>query len=697
MLIAVGHSPPPFYISVADCWCCQIEHAQIIIMIGSASLAVLLLLVLAAAAALAYRHRRLLRYAYQFACMQLSMRLFLLRRWTTCDMFAARVAATPNNIAFIQVDAEAAANSQSSGNDNGNTSVTMSPQPLVSMTFAQLDRLSSRVACWSRDQGLSQGEVVALLMDNSARYVATWLGLAKIGAAAALINTNLRQQALIHCIRTCEARMIVAGDEYREAIESIRPMLPSDVKIWYHTEYSAALESYPDLSYDWRRARQGLGPSDLLFYIFTSGTTGLPKAAKIKHARFYLSGTSFVNFFGIHERDRIYCPLPLYHSAGGMIGISCAFYTGASVILRRKFSARSFFLDCSRASATIVQYIGQIARYLLSTPPSTADRDHQVRVAMGNGMPAEIWTQFQSRFHIPEIAEFYASTEGNANLINNFNKPGVVGWIPPIAKLIYPVRLVSFDPVTEKPVRDPRTGRCIECGVGETGELVARIDSHDPLRSFDGYTSMKDTEEKVLKGVFKEGDRWFRSGDLLRADEEGFLYFVDRVGDTFRWKGENVATTEVQAIMSHFQPRQLSASKGLVNMKDINVYGVSVQGNDGRAGMACITLERQGSDHGMEDDQGTTTPVSESDFDMDGLFSYLQSQLPPYQNPLFLRFQQQMDMTGTFKHKKADLVREGFDPSIISDALYFRHDAQRRYVRIDPQLYEAIQQGRIRV
>lgn len=256
--------------------------------------------------------------------------------------------------------------------------------------------------------------------------------------------------------------------------------------------------------------------------------------------------------------------------------------------------------------ASYFQYIGQLARYLLSTPPNLAvDRGHRVRMAVGNGLTADVWTAFQSRFGIERISEFYASTEGNSNLVNSLNLPGVIGWIPWIAQWIYPVRVVKFDPIEERPVRDPVSGYCIVSGAGEVGELISRIDTRDPLRAFDGYTSARDTEAKILRHVFSRDDRWFRSGDLVRKSADGLITFVDRVGDTFRWKGENCATTEVAQAIAHFkhdsgqrrhtQPHSSHADAQCA-FSDVNVYGVSVPGHDGRAGMACVSIETPNDD-----------------------------------------------------------------------------------------------------
>lgn len=226
-------------------------------------------------------------------------------------------------------------------------------------------------------------------------------------------------------------------------------------------------------------------------------------------------------------------------------------------------------------------------------------------MALGNGMQREVWQPFQRRFGIPQIAEFYASTEGNCNLVNTLGVPGVIGWIPPIARFVYPVRVVRFDSVEERPLRDAVSGFCSECPPGEVGELISRIATRDPVRAFDGYSNARATSDKILANVFAAGDRWFRSGDLVRSDESGRLYFVDRVGDTYRWKGENCSTQEVAAVMAGFQSTSRHPAPAAAVIKEVNVYGVQVTGNDGRAGMACITLEQPHDEQTQELQQRT--------------------------------------------------------------------------------------------
>jgi fatty-acyl-CoA synthase len=315
----------------------------------------------------------------------------------------------------------------------------------------------------------------------------------------------------------------------------------------------------------------------------------------------------------------------------------------------------------------VFQYIGELCRYLLNRPESPDDRAHRVRCGVGNGLRPDIWARFQERFGIRDIREFYGATEGNFALVNLDNRVGAVGRVPPLLKSKFPVELIRFDVETETHLRGG-DGRCIVCAPGEPGEAIGRIstDPKQPLGQFEGYTDQSATDKKVLRDVFEKGDAWYRTGDLLSRDRDGYYYFVDRIGDTFRWKGENVATSEVAEV--------LSVCPGVL---EANVYGVKLPGADGRAGMAAL--------------------VAAPELSLEDLYAHLSRQLAAYARPLFLRVRGEIDITGTFKHRKVDLVKEGFDPKRIADPLYYRDDARGRFVPLDETLYEEIVAGRARV
>eukprot|EP00168_Porphyra_purpurea_P021531 TRINITY_DN9645_c0_g1_i1.p1 TRINITY_DN9645_c0_g1~~TRINITY_DN9645_c0_g1_i1.p1 ORF type:complete len:377 (+),score=97.83 TRINITY_DN9645_c0_g1_i1:95-1132(+) len=335
-----------------------------------------------------------------------------------------------------------------------------------------------------------------------------------------------------------------------------------------------------------------------------------------------------------------------------------AWYTGGSFVFRSKFSKSNFWSDVAEHRCTVVQYIGELCRYLLTAPESPQDKKHRVRIAIGNGLRKDVWPTFQKRFNIPQIGEFYGATEGNVALVNSKGKVGAVGYVSPLVARFVNFKIIKFDVATEQAIRGP-DGLCIPCKDGEIGEIVGEIDDTDPTRKFIGYTNKAATQKKVLTDVFAKGDKYFRSGDLMYKDARGYYYFVDRIGDTFRWKGENVATGEVALAISDAP-----------GVKEVNVYGVAVPGHDGRAGMCTLVVE--------------------APFSFEELYARVTKELPSYARPLFLRMKKDMEITSTFKHKKVDLQKDGFNPAQVSDELFFRDDQKKTFVRITPQLYEDI-------
>lgn len=538
------------------------------------------------------------------------------------------------------------------------------------LSYRDLIRGADRVAHWARAQGIGRGDCVALLMENRPEYVIAWLGLLKVGAIAAFINSNLRGSALAHCLHACEARHLILESElaetYREALGSLSSPLQAWVIGGQHTrcnDFDSALASMPDTPAD-RRWRDGIVCADTAFYIFTSGTTGLPKAAKISHLRMLFMMHGFSASLNTRASDCIYNVLPMYHSAGGICVPGMAFTVGGTMVVRRRFSVQQFWDDCLRYHVTAFQYIGELCRYLLNAPPSPSDRAHSVRAVIGNGLRPDIWIPFRERFAIPRIVEFYGATEGNVALVNFDGTPGAVGRIPRYARGLFTTRLVRFDLEREVPLRD-HSGFCIECADDETGEAIGRI-SDEPGKRFEGYMRQSDTEKKILHHVFEPDDAWFRTGDLLRRDAYGYFYFVDRIGDTFRWKGENVATSEVAEAIS-----------AVAGVREANVYGVAVPGYDGRAGMAALVV-------GIG-------------FDTTALVAGLENRLPLYARPMFVRLMPEIGITGTFKHRKTDLVEQGFDPSHISDPLFVFDAQARRYKPLDADRYADIIAGRLKI
>ncbi|KAG8234395.1 hypothetical protein J437_LFUL014613 [Ladona fulva] len=405
---------------------------------------------------------------------------------------------------------------------------------------------------------------------------------------------------------------------------------------------------------------------DKLMYIYTSGTTGLPKAAVITNLRFMFVAIGVHVMVGLSEDDIIYDPLPLYHTAGGLIGAGQTLLGGNTVALRKKFSASNFWKDCVMYKCTVAQYIGEICRYLLAVPEKQEEKQHKVRVMFGNGLRPQIWRKFVDRFGVKQIGELYGATEGNSNIINIDGTVGAVGFVPRYARKIYPMALIRVNEETGEPIRGD-DGLCIRCEPGEPGISVAKINNKNAINAFNGYLDKKASEKKVIRDVFSKGDSAFNSGDVLVMDEFGYFYFKDRTGDTFRWKGENVATSEVEAVISN-----------IVGLKDAVVYGVEVPDSEGRAGMAAIVDEA-------------------GNLDLEKLAEGMKKSLPGYARPLFLRVLAEVPMTGTYKLKKRDLQQDGYDPSVIKDKLYMCNNSSGKFVPLTPELYADIMSGKVRV
>jgi fatty-acyl-CoA synthase len=555
----------------------------------------------------------------------------------------------------------------------------------LEQTYGELNERANRVAWWALDQGLRSGDTVALLMENRPEYIATWAGLAKAGATIALLNTNLTGDALRHALEAAGARTVVAGSECLDRLASAAALFEEPVDVWvlkqtgYPEEPDALpagarvldddLEDRPTANPD-PSVRDELRTGDSLFYIYTSGTTGLPKAARFSHLRFMGVGIATGAAALIEPGHVYYCALPLYHSAGGVMTVSAVLATGATLALRRRFSASAFWDDCRRFGATHFQYIGEFCRYLLNQPERGDDADHAVTTVLGNGLRPDIWQEFQRRFGLERIIEFYGATEGNAAFVNLTGKPGAVGRIPlgAVGRKLGIARIIRYDVENDEHVRNA-AGFCIECDPGEPGELIGKISEAGSTGRFEGYTSREATEKKILRDVFESGDAWYRSGDLLRRDRGHWIYFVDRIGDTFRWKGENVSTQEVA--------ETLGALPGLALC---NVYGVQVGEIEGRAGMAALQLEG-----GAER------------FDPDAFYRFVDAHLPRYAAPVFVRLIAEPEITGTFKLRKVTLQAEGFDPSQIPDPLYFRDDTAGTYVPLTKKLRNAILTSQLRL
>ncbi len=542
-----------------------------------------------------------------------------------------------------------------------------------SLTYRELAERANRYARWALEQRIAKGDSVCLLMPNRPEFMAIWLGITSIGGVVALLNTNVTGPSLAHCINIVAPAHVIVAARLLDPLASALPHLAGEPTIWVHGadhgEFRRIDRAVDELGGETLSDTERRAPmiDDRALQIYTSGTTGLPKAANVSHARLMQWSLWFSGLMDVRAGDRMYNCLPMYHSVGGVLATGAVLAGGGSVVVRDGFSARQFWGDVTRWDCTLFQYIGELCRYLLRTDTDPSEKDHRIRMVCGNGLRPDVWNEFKDRFRIPSILEFYAATEGNVSLFNVEGRPGAIGRIPSYLAHRFPATLVRFDVASEQPVRNEK-GVCIRCAPNEVGEALGRIfgDRSNVGNRFDGYTSAEASEKKILRNVFEPGDAWFRTGDLMRRDEKGYFYFVDRIGDTFRWKGENVSTSEVSEAMCAFP-----------GVRQANVYGVAVPGADGRAGMAAI--------------------VADHDLDLGLLRAHLVEHLPEYARPLFLRMRSEIEVTSTFKQTKSELVRQGYDPVETADVIYFNSQERQAFVRLDNTLYEGIQAGHFRL
>ncbi|XP_063369439.1 long-chain fatty acid transport protein 1 [Cydia amplana] len=548
------------------------------------------------------------------------------------------------------------------------------------LTFRQGEEFSNRIAWYFKRQGFKSGEVIALFMETQPEYVFIWLGLAKLRVTTALVNTNLRGAQLTHCLKIAGCKALVFGNELADAVKEIRSEIHDIPLFQFNSPDRPALEKSATILQDAAPLASELtemsaapfteagtaSPRDTLMYIYTSGTTGFPKAAVITNIRYLLIPLGVHTSARLSSSDIIYDPLPLHHTAGGVLGAGQALVLGSTVVLRKKFSASNYWKDVAKHGCTAAQYIGEICRYLLAVPPSPSDRAHRVRVIMGNGLRPQIWQEFVERFGVERVMEFYGATEGNSNLINLDSKVGAIGFLSRLVSSIYPLTLVKCDEITGAILRDG-DGRCISCGPHEPGLLLGKIDPKKAILTFAGYADKTASDKKMVCNVKKEGDCYFNTGDILVMDHFGYFYFKDRTGDTFRWRGENVSTAEVEGVIST-----------LVGLKDAIVYGVSIPNVEGKAGMAAIA-------------------DPERKLDIPYLTKGLRSSLPAYARPLFLRVLPEPPLTSTFKLRKKDLIEQAYTLDLHEDPMYFLDQKTGEYVPLTRKLYDDIVKGVVRL
>ncbi|XP_044752462.1 long-chain fatty acid transport protein 4 isoform X2 [Coccinella septempunctata] len=591
-----------------------------------------------------------IRALYRFIRLQIQIKGYARKNSTLADIFRENVKKHPNKIAICFEDQE--------------------------WDFAKLEEYSNKIANVFKSHGYKKGDVVALFMENKPEFIGIWLGLSKLGVIVPFINTNLRLSTLVHSITIAKSQAVIFGSELSDAISEILDKIESKTALYQvnggNNNKSSSDQRFKPLDEYLKDAPgsavptpENLNHHSNLVYIYTSGTTGLPKAAVISNSRYIFIAAAIHWLAGFNCTDRFYTPLPLYHTAGGCMSVGQMLLYGSTLIIRKKFSASSYFADCQKYKATVAQYIGEMCRYILAVPPKPSDRQHNLRMVFGNGLRPQIWVEFVDRFNIPNVAEFYGATEGNANIVNIDNTVGAIGFVSRIIPSVYPISIIKVDQNTGEPIRDHK-GLCMPCEPNEPGVFIGRIVANNPSRAFLGYVDKKASDKKVVNDVFYHGDKAFLSGDIIVADEFGYLYFKDRTGDTFRWKGENVSTSEVEGVLSN-----------ILDYKDVVVYGVEVRNQEGRAGMAAIL-------------------DPEDNVDLKALAEGCRKSLPSYARPIFIRILKKMDMTGTYKLKKVDLQKEGFDPSTTTDNIYYL-DSSGSYSLLTKDIYNKIDSGSIRV
>jgi len=530
---------------------------------------------------------------------------------------------------------------------------------------------SNRWANLLAARGVTKGDSVAVLIENRPELLFVVGGIVKLGAIAAVINTKQRGKVLAHSFTVAKPGVFVIGEELWDGFAEVRDTIggpAADRVLWVRETDKATLpgavtEAAPALasaSTDTPAALATVTLADPCFYIYTSGTTGLPKASVMSHNRWVKAAGAFgLGALALTADDVLYLALPLYHNNALTVAWSSVAVSGAALAIRRKFSVTHFWDDCRKYGATAFVYIGELCRYLLNAPARPDDRDHEVRRITGNGLRPDIWKQFKARFGIEEVYEFYAASEGNVAFVNLLNLDCTVGLCPA------PYALVKYDVDRDEPVRGP-DGHLVRVGRGEIGLLIAEVSDR---YAFDGYTDKAASEKKLLRDVFAPGDVWFNSGDLLR--DQGFRHaqFIDRVGDTFRWKGENVSTNEVAEVCNGFE-----------QVAESTVYGVQVAGADGRCGMAALVLR---------------CPVDQ--FDLAGFARHVQGQLPSYAWPIFLRVSPELEVTGTFKQVKSELKKQGHDPKLVKEPVYVLPPRTNAYKLLTDDLHKSIVSGELQL
>lgn len=536
-------------------------------------------------------------------------------------------------------------------------------------SYSQVNAWVNRYARYFLSQGIQAGDTIGINIENRTECLISVLATVKIGAIAAMINTSQRGEVLLHSIKLVKPKLMLIGEEQVENIATVVESLDIKLRTQLHYLKDTGQRPCPSYYLDMAIVSQGLseenpGTTDKIqmkqacFYIFTSGTTGLPKASVMSHYRWHksMAGMGLASMRLRHD-DVMYLSLPLYHNNALTVSMAGILGSGGCIAISRKFTVSRFWDEVRHYQATTFCYIGELCRYLLNNKPQDNDKDHKIRAIIGNGLRPDIWMEFKQRFAIDHINEFYGASECNLVFTNAFNLDCTAGICP------LPYKVVHYDIEADQALRDP-SGFMNPVKKGETGLLITEINAKQP---FEGYTDKAASEKKILKDVFKPGDRWFNTGDMVIDQGLRHIAFADRLGDTFRWKGENVATTEVEAVANEFPGIEHSVA-----------YGVEIPGTDGRAGMAALTLKNI------------------NDFDPAAFSRHLHEKLPAYAVPLFIRIREQEEITGTFKYRKVELKKEHYDLTQVDERVFVMLPEQGQFTQLTPSLHSQIQQQAIR-
>ena len=537
------------------------------------------------------------------------------------------------------------------------------------ITWGDFNAWANRIAGYFLAQGLKKGDSIAVFLENRPEILAVVAGAAKIGVACAMLNASQKGNVLKHSVNLIKPKMMVIGEELIPAFDGIKAGLqPDHPTPFLFLADTNTLNAFGDAPSGYANMAQQISTfnsedpvlsdpprtGDIAIYLFTSGTTGLPKAAPASHNKFLKAYGGFgLISLAMKPEDVFYCTLPLYHGTGLVVCWGSVLAGGSAFALRRKFSASAFWDDVRRYDATVFGYIGELCRYLLNQPPSDQDRNHRLTRMLGNGLRPSIWKEFKDRFGIETIAELYASSEGNIGFSNFFNLNKTVGLSTA------PYKLVKFHDGTRDPIRN-RNGILQEVTKGDPGLLIGEITKK---WGFEGYTQKDATEKSILRDAFRRGDSWFNTGDVLRDIGCRHLQFVDRMGDTFRWKGENVSTNEVENIID---------GSGMV--EEAIVYGVEIPKTSGKAGMV------------------TLVPNSRT-FEINKLLAFMRANLPAYAVPVFVRITHAIEKTGTFKYRKVDIQKAGYALARPSEHVFAWLPKTEGYIQLTPELITDIDAG----